>query len=198
MIVLLGRPISRLMFDVYLFGGAALILSDFIRYKGMTIKVLSLQAIGVLLLSLYSVYALSPGIISDESRDQVLFDNASGYSASRELNKLLPPNSVLLTDIRSKSLLPGKVILADAFQYATSVDDVNRIVLSENISNHITHVALKAMDRDIYSSIFECANKDTKRIIKVSRATRNPFNESSYSFVFFEINRDKKCFLNNA
>jgi len=196
-IAILGRPISRLMFDVYLFGGAALVVSEFGRYKDITIKALSLQSVGVLLLSLYSVYELFPGVFSDRYRDVVLFNNANGYSASKELGPLLPADAVLLTDIRSKSLLPSKVILADAFQYANSVSEVDNIILSENSNNKITHVALLAFNHDYYNSIMNCADKKTEKFINTTKATRNPLNRKNYQFVFFKINEKESCFLNS-
>jgi hypothetical protein len=196
-IVILGRPISRLMFDVYLLGSAALVVSEFDRYKDFTIKVLSLQSLGVLLMSLYSVYILFPGVVSNYHRDVVLLNNASGYSASKELKKLLPVDSILLTDIRSKSLLPGKVVLSDAFQYTKSISEVEKIILYENNINKITHVALISFNNKHYESIMNCADKTTKKLINVTKATRNPLNKSQYMFIFFKINDDKSCFLNS-
>jgi len=196
-IILLGRPISRLMFDVYLLGCAALVISEFDHYKGIIIKLLSLQAIGVLLILFYSVYTFFPGVISDERRDQVLFDNAHGYSAAKMLDKLLPVNSVLLTDIRSKSLLPGTVILADSFQYAMSEGEVNRIVLSENEDKKITHVALTNTHNKFYKSILKCSDKYTEKVIEVTRATRNPLNRYTYPILFFKVNDTRDCFLNS-
>jgi hypothetical protein len=195
-IAFFGRPTSRFMFDIYLLGGAALVLSEFELYKKITINILLLQSTGVLLLSLYSVYALFPGALSNEYRDHVLYYNAHGYSASKVLKKRLPPNSVLLTDIRSKSLLPGKVILADAFEYAESVGEVNRIILSENSKNKITHVALGGFKKELYHSILECSDKSTEKFIEVLRATRNPLNRQSSQFLFFKVNDHPDCFLN--
>ena len=163
----------------------------------MTIKVLSLQAVGVLLIFFYSVYTFFPGVISDEHRDQVLFDNAHGHSAAKMLDKLLPVNSVLLTDIRSKSLLPGTVILADSFQYAMSEGEVNRIVLSENEDKKITHVALTNTHNKFYKSILKCSDKYTEKVIEVTRATRNPLNRYTYPILFFKVNDTRDCFLNS-
>jgi hypothetical protein len=112
------------------------------------------------------------------------------------LKKRLPPDSALLTDIRSKSLLPGKVILADSFQYAESDDEVNGFILSENSKNKITHVALEGFNSELYRSILDCSDKSTEKFIEVLRATRNPLNRQSSQFLFFKVNDHPDCFLN--
>jgi len=196
MVVLLGRPISRFMFDVYLVGSIGLIMTEFDRLKCILSRILSIQAVIVLLMLIFSLYALVPGIFSDDLRMQVMIKRADGYEAGKLLDKELPDNAVLLTDIRSKVLIPRKVIFADDYQYAQSRMDVDRLIIGHVRNSKISHVVIDYPVSDRYESLLECANRESMEVYNINKATRNPLNQAAKKMVVFELIREKKgCFL---
>jgi hypothetical protein len=194
-VVIFGRPISRLMFDIYLLGGMALIASDLDKFKAFLIKILALQSIVVLALSIYSAYAIFPGAFSDSNREKVMSAMADGYSIARLIDEILPEDAVLLTDIRSKILIPRKVVLVDSIDYARNQNNIEKIILREDNKYNITHVILRNPFSSKYNSLAQCAESDNKVVYDVEKATRNPLNKISYQIVVFEINRTNSCFL---
>jgi len=194
-IIILGRPISRLMFDVYLLGGMALIASDFYRFKIILSKILSIQSLGVLILSIYAMYNIFPGSFSDNKRAEVMSAMADGYSVSRLLDEILPKEAVLLTDIRSKVLIPRTVVLADNINYIQNQSAIEEMIIAEDEKYKITHIALKLPTSNKYNSLLNCAVVGGTKNYDVEKATRNPLNKAKYQITVFMIDRNNVCFL---
>jgi len=194
-IIIFGRPISRLMFDVYLLGGMALVASNFDRFKLILSKILALQSLGILVLSLYAVFAIFPGSFSDIKRAEVMEAMADGYSVSLLFDKVLPQDAVLFTDVRSKVLIPRKTVLADSFDYIKSQDRIEEALRAEDKKYNITHIALKVPISSKYDSLLVCSQNDDLTSYEVKKATRNPLNKAMYQIKIFKINRNNLCFL---
>jgi len=195
MIIIFGRPTSRLMFDVYLLGGMALIATNFNRFKAILIKILAMQSLGVLALSLYAMFAIFPGSFSDIKRAEVMESMADGYSVSLLLDKILPQDAVLFTDLRSKVLIPRKVVLADNFNYMQSQGEVEKTIVHEDKKYNITHIALKVPIPSMYNSLLDCAGSNDVINYEVKKATRNPLNSAKYQIQVFMIEKNTNCFL---
>jgi len=184
------------MFEVYLVGAIGVMLSEFEKLKCYFASVLSLQSIIVLLIGLYSVYSLASGIFTDHLRKNVMAINADGYEIAQLFDNILPENAVLLTDVRSKVLIPRNVIFADNYQYARTASDVERLISMENKNNKITHAAFGSPLSQNYKSLEFCTKPELMNIYEVRKATRNPFNQSKKKLVVFKIDAQQEgCFL---
>ena len=194
-IIIFGRPISRLMFDVYLLGGMALIASDFNRFKTILSKILSIQSVGVLIIAIYAMYNIFPGSFSNNKRVEVMSAKAAGYSVSRLLDEILPKEAVLFTDMRSKVLIPRKVVLADNFNYIENQSSIEEIIIAEDEEYKITHIALRVPISSKYNSLLGCADINGTKKYNVEIATRNPINKNKFQIIVFMIERNEACFL---
>jgi hypothetical protein len=196
LVVIFGRPISRLMFEIYLLGGMALVVSNLNSFKMILVRLLSFQTIGILLLSLYSLYTIFPGSLSDSKRLEVMSKMADGYSISILLDEILPNNAVILTDLRSKVLLPRRVVFADNFIYSQRSNEVEEMILREDKKHKITHVVLKAPWPNKFDALVNCSVDRDLTYYDVDKATRNPLNKRKYQIVVLRLDKKDNCFLN--
>ena len=141
------------------------------------------------------MYNIFPGSFSDNKRAEVMSAMADGYSVSRLLDEILPKEAVLLTDIRSKVLIPRTVVLADNINYIQNQSAIEEMIIAEDEKYKITHIALKLPTSNKYNSLLNCAVVDGTKNYDVEKATRNPLNKVKYQITVFMIDRNNVCFL---
>jgi hypothetical protein len=64
------------------------------------------QLLAVALMAMFGGVTLFPGSLTPSLRDRVMSRASFGYAETRWLNQVLPPEAVVLTDLRSSALMP--------------------------------------------------------------------------------------------
>ena len=76
-------------------------------------RFLLVQGFGVLAIILFGVFTLTPGSLSNEWRKDIMNRSAMQYRAMSWANKTLPENAVVLSLLRSVSLLERDFVSGD-------------------------------------------------------------------------------------
>jgi len=194
LILILGRPISRLMLELYFLGGAIYILSNKEKFFLFAKFALGGQLLLVFSLTVITLYNMLPGVINEENKNKVLKEFANGFSISKEIDGHLNSEDFLLTNIRSKILFKSNVAFVDSIDYADQ-SNTEKIILEIDAKRKITHVALKMPVSKNYEKLKLCSKKGSEREIEYMTGTRNPLNKTLRKIKFFEIDRFNSCFL---
>lgn len=178
----LGQRTSRFFIEPYMW--AVMVIFTAQSVPAFIKKILLLCKIQfILLVPLFVLTGLMlpRGIISDKHRDKVMKKYSSGYAETLWIDTLLPENAVVLTNIRSRSLLPRKYY---PLEYIYSISDSIRqddMIYNKYKVNYL--VSIKKFPKFITKRY---AGDIVARKTFVS-ATRNPFNKKEYEVVVYKI-----------
>ena len=105
-VLILGQATSRFLFEGFVILQFLLVYSEFRHKKYLIffknyVKLQSLACIGILVAL---VFNLTPGAFSYKTRDQVMMNNANGYSLIKWANKNIDKNDKIISTNRSISL----------------------------------------------------------------------------------------------
>ncbi len=145
----LGQHTSRFFLEPYCWLVMAISMSPVKPKSGMLLSMVkwpvAAQAIVVVGLWLFGVITLAPSIVSQSMRDKVMARSANGYAYMQWVDRVLPPNAVLLSTHRSLALAPRDVVSMDwslyvpsdskeAIPYLLRIKDrgVSHILITEN------------------------------------------------------------------
>lgn len=144
---------------------------------------LQIQFLVILPLILYGAITLLPGIISNRGREQVMLSSSAGYAESSWLNKVLPGNARICTNLRCRSLLPRPYF---PIEYLLFNRNNNARLDSMLTAYHINYLVLS--DNAAMKSFREkYAGRAVYGPQLFRNASRNPFNSKSYSLTVYEL-----------
>lgn len=156
-------------------------------------RIISLCKVQLLFVSIIvsaSAFRLFPGSLTNEKRRQVLAENALGYAESEWINETLPSNSVILTLVRSRSLLSRKSV-PNEFIFLTDLSNLNDEKYFEEkvLRTYMPDCIVFPVDS---SSLFVKKYAMGLPIMtkQFKLATRNPFNSYSYNLGIYKMKKN--------
>ena len=148
-VLILGQATSRFLFEGFVILQFLLVCSEFRHKKYLIffknyIKLQSLACIGILI---FLVFNLTPGAFSYKTRDQVMMNNANGYSLIKWANKNIDKNDKIISTNRSLSLfnVPAYyLVMLQYIDFSNSSSEifskfirekkVNKILIQSNVN----------------------------------------------------------------
>ena len=201
LIALFSSPNSRYYLLVYYLGIYHLAIAG-IDFKSklfnLISKLIKIQLIFVLLIVFYGVYILSPGIISNNYRSEVLNNHAIYYNVSKFTEKKLINQTRIINDFRSTALFKFPQVRTDWVNIKAL--DYSKIENREKFNHHFRKIIkfnpeylITSENSKIYSHLKSCLilkySKDNLKKVK-----RNPFGKNKYINVrIYRINDLEKC-----
>jgi|TARA_B110000483_G_C18175012_1_gene534753 hypothetical protein len=189
---LISQSISRIYYEMILWLSLSLVfIKDFrVNLKYLNIYlILNISIVFTILI--VGFYNLSPSLISNEARTEVMRNNSNEFKGASWVNQNIPPNSLVLTNLRSISLIKNSAIPMDFLNY-----NVN----SSNLKKYFNYLKSKKIDYIIIKNFTKkkdyffkkCEFSLVKQSPSFLKETRNPFNRSSkYSLTILKpLNRN--------
>jgi hypothetical protein len=181
----MAQPIGRVFHEIILFLSLNIIFAKKYKLNIYSInRFLVMNVMFVFVLSIYLVFSLSSSLINNYYRKEVMSINAHHYKGADWVNKIIPSDNIILTNIRSTALLNAKAIQISS---PTQLDDIN------NYYNFlkklkIDYIVIVNFDSKIDYFFKECniefVNQSPKFIIE----KRNFFNRNEqYSVTIFKL-----------
>ena len=200
-ISILSSPNSRYYLLVYYLGiyHLAVVGIDFKnKFFYLISKLVKIQLIAVLIIVFYGVYILSPGIINNKYRNEVLNNHAIYYNISIFAKKNLPNQTKIINDFRSTALFKFPQVRTDWININSL--DFDKLENRDKFNYHLEKIIefnpkylITRENSKTYSYLKNCLileySKDNLKIVK-----RNPFGKEKYINVrIYKINELKKC-----
>jgi hypothetical protein len=85
--------------------------------KRLLFKLMLGQLCVVALMAMFGAATLFPGSLTSSWRDRVMSRASFGYVETRWLNQVLPPEAVVLTNLRSSALMPRPYLSSEIFNF---------------------------------------------------------------------------------
>jgi hypothetical protein len=104
--ILFTNAPPRYYLGPYLWIVAAGAASAWTPGKRLFFKLMLGQLLAVALMAMFGGVTLFPGSLTPSLRDRVMSRASFGYAETRWLNQVLPPEAVVLTNLRSSALMP--------------------------------------------------------------------------------------------
>ena len=194
LLLTLVQPSSRFFFEPFLWLMALVYLSGI--YPSNLIKnfyrVIILHSIIIISAVYFMVFQLFPGSLSLSQRENVMTNNANGYSLIKWVNEELPENSVVLSTHKSIALLNFPSITNHYIHYI-DLDNVNSKPYIDFIQSiNVNKIFFRGQKLNT-SPYTKCLGKQIAYKKNVGRFEgRNPFNKGEfYNGWIFEFNSDK-------
>ena len=181
---------SRFLFEGFVILQFLLVYSEFKHKKYLIffknyIKLQSLACIGILVVL---VFNLTPGAFSHKTRNQVMMNNANGYSLIKWANKHINENDVVISTDRSLSLFNAEAYNLQMLRYV-DFHNQNSEIVSKLIKEKKVNRILIQSNVDP-GKFYNCIGQliATKKNVGSSKG-RNPFNASKpYDASIYEFN----------
>jgi len=178
---LLGQMTSRFYLEPYLWIAAAVVTAPAFKANPVFFKLMLVQMAGVAAMAVLGAVILFPGALTPALRHKVMLKCAYQYGESKWLDAFLPQNAVILTDLRSKALMPRKFVSGEAINSLLTAKDGTRetktaLFLKQNGVN--TWVTFDGASNPYLASRFPVL---LGRSPAFRTATRNPWNASASS-----------------
>jgi hypothetical protein len=179
-----GQALSRYYFESYLWLTAAVIATPAFKVSAVFFKLMVAQMASMAVMASVAAAILFPGAWTASLRDKVMLKRAYQYGETKWLNSFLPKDSVMLTDLRSKALVPRKFVSSEMIEYSLRANDTRVLEKAGPL--------LKQNKVDIWVTIDNVApdlfyTKHFPELIGKSQdfriATRNPWNALTKSRV---------------
>jgi hypothetical protein len=181
----LGQSVARSFYEFVLWTAVAFsfLPQEEFNFRIFT-RLLLIQGLGVFVTVLFGIFVLFPGALSGNWRKEVMLRSASEYSAVEWVNQVIPENAVVISGLRSVSLLSHEFIPTDWLslsgvkkKYFDTIKLKNPnflLVRGENLKD----LAWGACAGEIYAG---------PKSFKV--ATRNPYNSGlTYHVTIYHFN----------
>lgn len=175
----LGQVTSRFYLEPYLWITIAFTVGSGWKFKPVIFRIMLVQLAGMALMASFGAARLFPGAISDPLRHQVMLKSSYQYAEAKWLNTILPENSVILTDLRSKALIPRPFISSEIVNYYLSgkvADNSLQLVSFLKQKGVNTWVTTLQAPNAFIETLFPVPVGDAKVF---QQATRNPWNIST-------------------
>jgi len=194
-LLFVGQLQPRYYLEVYwLLVGSIVMISWSPKVKWFR-NLLLLQAGMMVAISIYGVFILFPGALTEGKRKEVMEKTAAGYPMSRWIDAQLPMDAIVLAPMRSNVLMPRKFVIPDRY-IGKSSREIRRLIDQDNVTVILYNIPLVSE----WEWLKDCSDTGPDRIQTFFNATRNPFNRGSpYQTQLFIINRkNPDCLLNEA
>ena len=151
-----------------------------------------------ILILLYGVYSLAPGMINNNLRDKVLNENAIYFNVAKIVNSKIPKNSKIINTFRSTSLFTSNQLRTDWIENLEIEKDLDEVkyYLDIIIDEKPEYLITTSKPNKITKLLQECINLTyVSNNIKV--LTRNPFyKDKNYVKVsVYKIDNLEKCLI---
>ena len=157
-------------------------------------KLIIPQMVIVLGIASYFAIITLPSIFSNEYRDKFMSQNAYEYESIKWVNKTLPKDAKVISDLRSVSLYKNEFIPTDWLKH-----NIPNNKLSEYLNiiqnKKFNFIVLKGTDNNKHT-FHRCFKGKFAASPQFIKSTRNPFNRNQkYSISIFEFNHKniKNC-----
>ena len=119
----LGQVTSRFYLEPYLWIIAAVVSTPMLKVNSLFLKLILVQLFCVAIMASVGAVILFPGALTASLRHKVMYKCAYQYGESNWLDETLPKDAVILSDLRSKALLPRKFVSSEKFYYSLNTND---------------------------------------------------------------------------
>jgi len=183
--LLLVQLVARFFLEQYLWVGAAAVASGWTTSKRLLLRGLTLQSLLTAIVALVGAASLFPGALTPDLRHAALTRNAACFTENEWLDRVLPPNAVMLGITRSHLFTPRQFVVCDP---ATSAKgeraDAN---LAQLIAGSgVTHLVVDDKN-DIFLRLSRRCGRPVAGPETFRLATRNPFNRVDYQTQVFDV-----------
>jgi hypothetical protein len=206
--IILAPPAARTYLEPYFWG--LILCSHFIKLHNLKFPryikfLINAQACFFIILSFTSMIILFPGAVTQELRERTMTQKANGYNLMSWADSILPEDAILINNHRSMALVPRQAF--NNFYWVHYVDLTSKDALY--FLNRIkklspTHILVtdefinQKLDKRILKN---CYGKLIAGPVRMSKASRNPFNEVNsheYNAWIYEFNHEllPKCDYN--
>jgi hypothetical protein len=186
-----GQVQGRFFFEPYLWIVAAGAASAWTPGKRLLFKLMLGQLFIVALVALLGAATLFPGSLTASWRDRVMSRESYCYAETRWLNQVLPPDAVVLTNIRSIALMPRPVLSPDTlfFMDLSRPDELARFKLLAVAAQVNTLVMVLPMSPETFSTLAPGLGEAIAGPKEFYRGVRNPWNRGApYKVMAFRFN----------
>lgn len=150
-------------------------------------KILFIQLFAVLCMSFYFAAISLPSIFSNISRDKFMEKNSIEYDAFKWINKVLPDDAKIITELRSVSLYKNEFVPMDMLSGNISKFNLNEY-LSIIKEKKIDYIVLRNNSKYI-TLLKDCVGDKYLQSPLLTKSTRNPLNRNHKYFIsIYEFN----------
>jgi hypothetical protein len=181
----MAQPIGRIFHEIILFLSLNIIFAKKYKFNINSINCfLAINVMVVFVISIFGVLSLSPSLINNYYRKEVMSINANYYKGADWVNKIIPSENIILTNIRSTVLLNAKAI---QIQLPAQLDDITNYYNFLK-TNKINYIVIINFDTKIDYFFKECNVEFVNQSPKFITEKRNFFNRNEqYSVTIFKI-----------
>jgi hypothetical protein len=189
-----GQQTSRLYFEFLLWIAVGFCFLETTNFKNKFITYILLpQLFVILVIGVYFSINTLPSLFSLDSRDKFMKNNSFEYSGIKWINKQIPPNDIIISELRSYAFFTNEVIPLE-----------NTYKLQET-KNYIKHLKLKKPNFIITKKkdfdnhfLKDCVGKIHRISENFRVSTRNPFNQGNiYKVYIYHFNSNKLNYCTN-
>jgi hypothetical protein len=174
-----GSLEARYFVGPFLWASMGVVSTPRDRITGLGTRALLAQGAVVATMAAYAAANLAPGSLTKEMRARVMRRLAHEARECEWLDKTLPPDAVIVSDIRSNALMPRRFLVADSLKYVHTGTGAQQGAqqLAETIRRRGATVAVTRQPPRVDLTRVRPVNQG--RIAderQFSTATRNPWN----------------------
>jgi hypothetical protein len=182
---LVGQKTPRFYLEIYflIILIFTLIINKIYKNKIFTFfkNILFIQSLAMLLILLYGVFSLFPGIINQNLNKLILSKYASGYNLYSWVNTVLPKNALIITNHRSTYFVDKNVVFFEMAYHLNHSSLASKNYFLEIIKEKKPNFILFYGNNNDYKyhsfDFYKCINGLFAKKINVGHEeTRNPFN----------------------
>ena len=187
MIYIFGQSISRSFYELILWlaVGLSFLPNNYFQLKVNNL-ILKLQGLVVLVLAIFGFALIGYGAFSSLWKEEVMHKTAYQYSAANWLNQTLPENAIVLSKLRSVSLIQRNVISADWLKF-NKISRIKKHLAERNVNFYVSTSKFTG-NHPLQSCLGELYAVSPS----FKKATRNPFNAGNdYTVYVYNLNCSK-------
>lgn len=193
---LFSQSIGRVYYEMILWLSLNLIFIEYFRIhlKYITYFLIANLSI-VFFILIFSLYNLFPSLISNNYRIKIMKNNAYEFKGAEWINANISPGNIILSNLRSISLLTNETIPMDYLDYNIHFNKLNNYFnfLKKKKVNYIVIKNFTKIEDYFFKN---CQTIYVKQSPNFQKETRNPLNRDlEYNITILElVNQDlAKC-----
>lgn len=184
----LGAVHPRYLLEAYLWASAAAVSATPSTIRRILLLLTGGQTALVAAAALAASVRIGPALVDAGARERLLGEQGFGWSVARWADETLPTNAVILSDVRSRYLLPRPFLASYVIGWAD--DPTGTAALARLVrTGKVTHLLLTepAYDPRLLAVTTSCTTLLAPKF-ESTYASRNPFNRGdSYAVGIYEI-----------
>jgi hypothetical protein len=183
--VVFGQLAPRFFLEPYLWAGAALVAAPWRRSKLLLLRGLELQGALTAAIALYGAATLFPGALTAHERDTVMLRAAAGYAEAQWLDRVLPPDAVMVRQSRFHAFAPRPFVVADRVIFGPGADE--RDLARLTVASGVNSLVVVEGSTDTFARLSRLCGEPLGPAGVLPIATRNPFNRGQYQATAFHL-----------